>query len=115
MHSSRMRTVHCSGRPGEGCLPEGGVCQGVCAQGEGCVSGEGGSAQGGSKTPPDRMTDTCKNITLPQLEVYVVDSNKYLKITSTDLFSEFSIITVTPHLGSQIMTTVTPATMSCFR
>ena len=47
MHSSGMRTVRCSGRPwGRGvCL--GGFCQ----------------------TPPpvDRITDTCKSITLPQL------------------------------------------------
>ena len=45
MHSSRMGTVRCSGRPGGGGdLPAGGsACQ----------------------TPPlvDRMTDTCKNIT----------------------------------------------------
>ena len=47
MHSSRMRTVRCSG-----CLGGGGVCprRGVC------------------QTPlVDRMTDRCKNITLPQL------------------------------------------------
>ena len=95
IHSSNMRTVRCSGHlvcvcvcvgggsvlgelprqvsalggvyPG-GCLPRegdvclgrgmsaGGVCQGVSAQG---VSAQGVSV--------DRMTDRCKNITLPQL------------------------------------------------
>ena len=71
MHSSRMRTVRCSGRPLRGvrpggclpggCLPGGvaarqGVCQGGC---QGCVCGR--------HPPMDRMADTCKNITLPQL------------------------------------------------
>ena len=101
MHSSRMRTVRCSGRhvkrPGGTCLAGGGgVCSGggICPGGclaRGCVCpGEclprgvcwwesvcvGVSAQGVGvcQTPPTpppppvyRITDTCKNITLPQL------------------------------------------------
>ena len=40
--------------------------EGVSAQGRGMsAQGEGVSAQGHS--PVDRMTDSCKNITLPQL------------------------------------------------
>ena len=50
MHSSRMRTIRCSG----GVL-EGGVCPSACWDTL-------------IYTPPvDRMTDRCKNITLPQL------------------------------------------------
>ena len=61
MHSSRMRTIRCSSHLGRGCLPRRvSACQGVSAQGvsawhEGC-------------TPPPRgQTDTCENITFPQL------------------------------------------------
>ena len=67
-----------------GCLPggvsaQGGVCPGgVSAQGGvclGCVSAQGCvSAWGGvCQTPLNRMTDRCKNITLPQLRA---DGNK---------------------------------------
>ena len=87
MHSSRVRTVHCSIRLGAGCLP-GGVClgvsaQGVSAQGGVClgVSAQGVSAQGGVcaggclprgvSTPPPLLTEfltqACENITFPQL------------------------------------------------
>ena len=53
MHSSRMRTVRCSGR-------RGGLPGGVSAWG-GCLPGR--------CTPPpvDRMTDACENITFSQL------------------------------------------------
>ena len=56
MHSSRMLTVRCSGRPG-GCLPaREGVCPGeVSAQG-GCL------AAGGGRPPVDRMTDMYKTL-----------------------------------------------------
>ena len=54
MHSSRMRTVRCIGHRGgsaQGVYAWGGVCPSVCWD-----------------TPPlNRMTDTCENITLPQL------------------------------------------------
>ena len=73
MHSSRMCTVRCSGRPWRGkgvCMPGG--C--LPARGSACQGGlpAGGSAcQGGvsacNNPPVDRMTDTCKNITLPPL------------------------------------------------
>ena len=59
MHSSRIRFVRLSGLPR-------GVCQRVSARG---VSARG-SVKGGMAArhlPMDRMTDTCKNITLPQL------------------------------------------------
>ena len=43
---------------------KGGVCLGVSAQGGGCLPGGGGMAD----TPSvNRITDRCKNITLPQL------------------------------------------------
>ena len=67
MHVSRMFTVHCSGRPwgvsacqGE-CLPAGGG--GICLP-RGVVCLPGGACL---QDPLDRMTDACKNITLPQL------------------------------------------------
>ena len=54
MHSSRMRTAHLLTislmYPGGGCLPRGSVCPIACWD-----------------TPPvNRMTDRCKNISLPQ-------------------------------------------------
>ena len=76
MHSSRMRTVRCSSRnclPGgclaRGCLPRGCLAGGVFAQG-GVGVCPGGCLPGGAcaRHPPvNRMTDTCENITLPQL------------------------------------------------
>ena len=79
MHSSRMCTVRCSGRWG-GMYPSmhwaGGCLLGVSAQGGVCPGGvcpgdsAGMTAQRGvCQTPPpvNRMTDTCENITLPQL------------------------------------------------
>ena len=93
-HSSRMRTVRCSGCRGGGVYPcmhwAGGLCipacigqgdvylsmhwagRGICLR----VSACGVSAQGGvclthpKQHPPhpvNRMTDACENITLPQL------------------------------------------------
>ena len=59
MHSSRMRTVRSSGAVEGGVSQHalgGGVCPGGCLP-SACWD-----------TPPvDRMTDACKNITLPQL------------------------------------------------
>ena len=57
-----MRTILCSGRQG--------VC--VCVQGvsrsRGCVQVRGMCPGGVHLSPPvDRMTDTCENITFPQL------------------------------------------------
>ena len=66
MHSSRMHTIRCSGRllnGGIGVSARGGVCLGgVSTQGDGvCQAGV-------CQTPPmNRITDRCKNITLPQL------------------------------------------------
>ena len=82
MHSSRIRTVHCSGHLG-GCLPRGGVCpgwevclggclpQGVCLWGV-CLPRRWGVlsesvCSGGVHPLVDRMTDACENITFPQL------------------------------------------------
>ena len=71
MHSSRMRTVLCSGRQGtclpEGCLPGGVSARGVSAM-EGCLP----SACWDTPTPMNRMTDGCENITLPELLLRMV-------------------------------------------
>ena len=79
MHSSRMRTVLCSGRRGGDvccggggwCLlwevsAVGGVCRGVSAQG-GVCQGVSAPVHAGIHTPVNRITDACENITLPQL------------------------------------------------
>ena len=59
MHSSRMRIVHCSGRQGGGVSTQQGSAWGVFAQ--------GGLPGGGLTPPPSGHTDTCENITFPQL------------------------------------------------
>ena len=76
MHSSRMRTVRCSGRQWGVCLPRGGVCRGAVCPGGGFPGGvcpEWSAQEGGLPKedicpvgcpPVDRMTNTCKNITL---------------------------------------------------
>ena len=64
MHSSRMRTVRCSGRLGGVCL--GGVCPGLCVSLEWGVCPEGGvflegclpRDGGGGVCPVDRILDT---------------------------------------------------------
>ena len=62
MHSSRMRTVHCSGRLGGGrCLPGGCLPGGACL-GDVCwgVSAQVGCLPGGVHLPSvDRILDTC--------------------------------------------------------
>ena len=99
MHSSRMRTVRCSGRlrgevsaPGgvcleEDCLPRGCLPRWVSAQGRGCLPMVGVSAYGwgvclgrclpkgvsvlgGVHLPP--VTDACENITFLQLLLRMV-------------------------------------------
>ena len=69
MHSSRMRTVHCSGRLGGCLLREGGVCPGrvVFAQRGVCLGGclPRGCLPGGvcpDPLPVNEITDRCKNI-----------------------------------------------------
>ena len=74
MHPSRMHTVRCSSHlAGGGCLPKWG-----CLPGRGggvCLVGEGGICPGGClpdtgwwcTPPPCGQTDTCENITFPQL------------------------------------------------
>ena len=68
MHSSRLRTVRCSGR----------LWGGVSAR-EGCL---GGCLPRGvvlyTYPPVDRMTDACENITFPQLLLRTVI--KYLTL-----------------------------------
>ena len=55
-----MRTVRCSGRFGGGvCLPSG-------------VSAQGGVCLGGVHPPVNWITDTCENITFPQLLLWTV-------------------------------------------
>ena len=66
MHSSRMRTVRCSDHLGGG----GGGGVWGSAQGVSSWGGlpEGGVCPGGVHLPPPRgQTDTCENITFPQL------------------------------------------------
>ena len=84
MHSSRMRTVRCSGHRGWGGLPMGGVCLGGSAWG--CLPGAGclprGSCLGGvypsmqwGRHPPlwiEFLTHACENITFPQLQLWKV-------------------------------------------
>ena len=55
-----MRTFRCSDHFGGG-----GVCPGSVCCGGVCPGGM--SAQGGLHPPVDRQTDTCENITFPQL------------------------------------------------
>ena len=63
MHSSRMRTVPCSGRRGGGVAARGGVCiQGVCP---GRCLLEGGVSQHALWT--EFLTHAYENITFPQL------------------------------------------------
>ena len=87
MHSSRMRTVRCSGRPGGGGLHtgvsvQGGVCgPGGCLPARGCLPA-GGSAcwgvfcLGGVHLPGGVclpfLTRACENITFPQLGLRTV-------------------------------------------
>ena len=75
MHSSRMCTAHSlpyggslSGGGGEvsvhgGLCPEGSLTRGVSVQG---ISVQEESLSGRPPSPVNRMTDRCKNITLPQ-------------------------------------------------
>ena len=71
MHSSRMRTVHCSGRLGGGGSAQGSIClQGVSAWGV--------SAQGVYTSPVDRMTE---NITFPQLLLRTVNMRARCRIS----------------------------------
>ena len=85
MHSSRMRTVRCSGRlrmgsawlgvsaRGGGCLPWGCVCPGVQECLSRYVSAQWGVSLGGVHLPPvDRMTDACEYITFPQQQLWTV-------------------------------------------
>ena len=86
MHSSRMRTVRsssrlllgggfCLGGSARGGLSAQGRCQpGGCLPKGVCVSQH---ALGQTPSPPNRMTDTCKNITLPQLRLRTVISHRF--------------------------------------
>ena len=64
MHSSRMRTVCCSGRLGGG-----GVQEGVCVSGGVCIP-----ACNGADTPlwTELLTHACENSTFPQLLLQIV-------------------------------------------
>ena len=96
MHSSRMRTVHCSSHvPGRGvsaqgvclsrgvcvCLPRGDVCPGGVCPG-GCLPGGcvclGGCLPGGCTPPPlwtEFLTHACENITFPKLRLRAAIKN----------------------------------------
>ena len=89
MHSSRLRTVHCSSRllggvwmRGGGCLPTGAylprglsACQGRCLPARGGVCPGGSAGRVSARwvyTSPRGQTDTCENITSPQLLLRMV-------------------------------------------
>ena len=77
MHSSRMRTVRCSGRlmvGGGGCLPGGGW------------SVQGGVYPGGVSPPVNRITDRCKNITLPQVHQKAIREGHFKKVITEGHF-----------------------------
>ena len=76
MHSSRMRTVRCSGRRGGGgggCLPSGVVCIPACTGQGGCLTRwVFAQCTLGYTSPVNRMTDACENITLSQLRCGII-------------------------------------------
>ena len=95
MHSSRMHTVHCSGRLEGVCLGGvclGGVCLGRCV----CLPRRVYT----SPSPVNRMTDRCKNITFPQLCLRTVTKNPHLPVISQTFvmggvnLREFGVISV---------------------
>ena len=116
MHSSRMRTVRCSGRQWGVCLPRGGVCwRAVCPGGvfPGCVCPEWSAQEGvcpgevSARHPPvDRMTNTCKNITLRN---YVADG----KYGNIQLYFLFLLLTF-KQLSVEIRTLKTYYFTTCF-
>ena len=112
MHSSRMRTVRCSSHLGRmsargcvsargGCLNgrvgvcpgwgafQGSVCPAGCLPGMGGMSAWGVSAwQGGVHLPPlwtEFLTQTCENITFPQLRLRTVEMPVNLNFVTTNL------------------------------
>ena len=97
MCTARLLTVSRSIREG-GFLPGGGVCLRGSA-GRGVVSTQGVSAQGWlsqhamDRDPPPvkRMTDRCKNITLPKLHLRAVTS--YFSVTHIIPWSAYHCIT----------------------
>ena len=74
MHSSRMRTVRCSGRlGGGGCLPGGCLPRGLSAQLGGCLPGGCRPHEARGRHPlVKRITDRCKNITLKFLILILI-------------------------------------------
>ena len=96
MHSSRMRTIHCSGRLlgegcggvclGRGCLP-GGVCLGGICLGSVYLGGGWCLPRAGIHLcPVNRMTDTCENITFTQLLLWMVTRQHVDTIQSVVVF-----------------------------
>ena len=76
MHSSRMRTVRCSSRLlGGGCLPG----EGVCLPNRGW----------GWESAPRGQTDTCENITFPQLLLRTVKRNVTLMTIHQSVHAEW--------------------------
>ena len=76
MHSSRMRTAHFSYRLGWRSLPRGG---GVCLGGlpSGCLPHTHTHTHTHTH-PVNRMTDRCKNTTLPQTS-FAAGNNRYVR------------------------------------
>ena len=89
MHSSRMRTVRCSSHPG------GGVCTGGVYPGAVSARGRGVFLPCGVYTSPRGQTDTCENITFPQLLLRTVKMQKKENIFRTnDFFSHTYCISI---------------------
>ena len=108
MHSSRMRTgrsltVCCSLLPGGGggeCLLRGeGVCSGGCAWSGGVLPARGGSPC--PETPPvNRITHTCKNITLGHN--FIAAGNKKMPMFSVVCVCLSSILKEGPHVTATL-------------
>ena len=78
MHSSRMRTVHCSSRLlGGPVCPWGCLPRGVFAEGGSCIPA---CTEEGPPMWTEWLTDGCKNITFPQLRLRTA-------ITSCEIYS----------------------------
>ena len=89
MHSSKMRTIHCSSCLPGGCLPRRGVsAQGVFLGGSAwgmSARGWGVSGQGVNTFPlwTELLTHTCENITFPQLHLWTVKIKKMFQKMAT--------------------------------
>ena len=84
IHSSRMRTVRCSSHPGRGgrVSAQGGVYPGGVSPVGRCLPRGVSAWQGVYTSSPCGQTDTCENITFPQLLLRTVITTKYKHVSS---------------------------------